>query len=179
MLISAAERRALISGDSHTQVRISDLSAVIPAITGKVEMVYEGEMEGPLKVAQNLIGKAIKNTFAENCPPLEKFKKKGNDSTNPYKHIMNWFDDGKHLDIAVTASNGDFEKTLNGVTALREFADQHFSKHKADDQLLLMELVLFGLSENSKLSRATIDKHITFKDLLGSMFTGFTDNSNV
>lgn len=179
MLISAAERRALISGDSHTQVRISDLSAVIPAITGKVEMVYEGEMEGPLKVAQNLIGKAIKNTFAENCPPLEKFKKKGNDSTNPYKHIMNWFDDGKHLDIAITASNGDFEKTLNGVTALREFADQHFSKHKAEDQLLLMELVLFGLSENSKLSRATIDKHITFKDLLGSMFTGFTDNSTV
>ncbi len=178
MLISAAERRSLINGDKDTLVRVSDLSALIPAITGKVEMVYEGEMEGPLKVAQNLIGKAIKNSFAENCPPLEKFKKKGNDSTNPYKHIMNWFDDGKHLDLAINASNNDYEKTLNSIVALREFADQHFSKYNSDEQLLLMELVLFGLSENSKLSKSSIDKHITFKDLLGSMFTGFSDNNS-
>lgn len=178
ILISAAERRTLISGDKDTFVRVSDLSALIPAITGKVEMVYEGEMEGPLKVAQNLIGKAIKNSFAENCPPLEKFKKKGNDSTNPYKHIMNWFDDGKHLDLGINASNNDYEKTLNSIVALREFADMHFSKYNADEQLLLMELVLFGLSENSKLSKTSIDKHITFKDLLGSMFTGFSDNNS-
>jgi magnesium chelatase subunit I len=70
--VSSAERRALLSGDKTTNVRISDLQGIIPAITGKVEMVYEGEQEGPLKVAQNLLGKAIKTTFIESCPPLEK-----------------------------------------------------------------------------------------------------------
>lgn len=178
MLVSAAERRAIIAGDSTTRLRISDLSAVAPAITGKVEMVYEGEMEGPLKVAQNLIGKALKNSFAENCPPLEKFKKKGNDSTNPYKHIMNWFDDGKHLDIPINASNAEYENALQEIHALKDFAVTHFSNHSAEDQLLLMELILFGLSENSKLSRTNIDQQITFKDLLGSMFTGFSDHNN-
>ena len=90
---------------------------------------------------------------------------------------MNWFDDGKHIDLGINASNNDYEKTLNSLVALREFADVHFSKYNSDEQLLLMELVLFGLSENSKLSKTAINKHITFKDLLGSMFTGFSDNN--
>ncbi len=172
-LISAAERRALIAGDNETNVRISDLYALIPSITGKVEMVYEGEIEGPLKVAQNLIGKAIKNLFEEHCPPIEKYKKKGNDSTNQYKHIMAWFEDGKHADILMNASNSEYNSALLSIEPLQQFSETHFSKYVNDEQFLLMELVLFGLSENSKLSRTTLDKQIRFKDLLGSMFSGF------
>lgn len=177
-LFSAAERRALISGSNHTHVRISDLLSVVPAITGKVEMVYEGEMEGPLKVAQNLIGKAIRNIFSEHCPPLEKFKKKGSESSNPYKHIMHWFDEGKFIDLHAEANDIEFRKTLDSIEPLREFANQHFSKADENEKYILMELVLYGLSENSKLSRTSLDRSVQFKDLLGSMFTGFSDSGN-
>ena len=59
-LISAAERRLYMNNESNTVVRIADLIGVIPAITGKVELVYEGEQEGAGLVAYNLIGKAIR-----------------------------------------------------------------------------------------------------------------------
>ncbi len=64
-LYSAAERRMLINGESQTNARILDLYGVIPSITGKVELVYEGEQEGPLKIAHILINKAIKKHFKE------------------------------------------------------------------------------------------------------------------
>src|SRR5690606_36187788 len=49
-LISHAERRMLINHEESTFVRIADLSGIIPAVTGKIELVYEGELEGPAKV---------------------------------------------------------------------------------------------------------------------------------
>src|SRR5690606_10531551 len=62
-LLSTAERRALKSGDEKTTVRLSDFVGIIPAITGKVELVYEGEQEGAAVVAYNLIGEAVKSLF--------------------------------------------------------------------------------------------------------------------
>lgn len=62
-LISTAERRALKAGSSKTSVRLSDFMGIIPAITGKLELVYEGEQEGAAIVAQHLINDAIKSYF--------------------------------------------------------------------------------------------------------------------
>src|SRR5690606_19148985 len=59
-LVSAAERRMLLNGEEKTRVRISDFHSIVPAITGKVELVYEGEQEGAQIVAMNLFGKAIR-----------------------------------------------------------------------------------------------------------------------
>ena len=64
-LVSAAERRALINGDKRTSVRITDFWGIIPSITGKVELVYEGEQEGPYGVAIELINQSIKESFLE------------------------------------------------------------------------------------------------------------------
>src|SRR5690606_16880039 len=58
-LISTAERRMILNKEECTHLRISDLYGIIPAITGKIELVYEGEQEGPAKVAHILISKAI------------------------------------------------------------------------------------------------------------------------
>src|SRR5690606_17279101 len=63
--VSAAERRALINNESKTQVWIADLIGIIPSITGKVELVYEGEQEGPYQVAMNLLEKAIRTQFVQ------------------------------------------------------------------------------------------------------------------
>ena len=67
-LVSAAELRILKSGEKSTFARVADFSGVIPAITGKVELVYEGEQEGPGIVARNLIGKAIRTQFIKYFP---------------------------------------------------------------------------------------------------------------
>src|SRR5690606_23454544 len=67
-LLAAAERRMLINNEAQTVSRISDLSSIISSITGKVELVYEGEQEGPGIVAQNLIGKAIRTQFIQYFP---------------------------------------------------------------------------------------------------------------
>jgi magnesium chelatase subunit I len=174
-LFSSAERRMLLTGDKTTSIRLSDLQGIVPAITGKVEMVYEGEQEGPYNVAQNLIGKAIKTVFGEVCPPLEKQKRKGQETSDPYKHITAWFDSGKHIDLPHLSSDKDFRKALDSVDSLADFIESKMPDTDPKDKYIYMELVLFGLSENSKLSRQVLEKSTVFKDLFGSMFKGFSD----
>lgn len=73
--ISAAERRAIINNEKNTQVWIADLVGIIPSITGKVELVYEGEQEGPYQVAMNLVDKAIRSQFVQYFPNPDSLKK--------------------------------------------------------------------------------------------------------
>jgi magnesium chelatase subunit I len=171
-LVSTAERRAILSGDKTTMVRISDFEGVIPAITGKVEMVYEGEQEGPYNVAQTLIGKAIRTLFDKYCPPIEKSKKKGHETTNLYKHITNWFEKGNDLEINSLSSNKNYMQALNKVDSLAAFFDDHLRDAPQSEKYLWMEFILFGLAEHSKLSRNSINTGVQFKDLVGSMFEG-------
>src|SRR6478752_7452049 len=74
--VSSAERRAIIFNERETQVWISDLAGIIPAITGKIELVYEGEQEGPYQVALNLVDKAVRSTFVQYFPNPETLKKR-------------------------------------------------------------------------------------------------------
>src|SRR6478609_4648572 len=76
--VSAAERRAIINNEKQTQVWVSDLIGIIPSITGKIELVYEGEQEGPYQVAMNLLDKSIRSQFIQYFPNPEAAKKKKN-----------------------------------------------------------------------------------------------------
>src|SRR5882757_7314613 len=100
--VSAAERRAIINNEKQTQVWISDLVGIIPSITGKIELVYEGEQEGPYQVAFNLMEKAIRTQFSLYFPNPDAIKKRRTkdqaSEDNPYKAITRWFDAGNHLD---------------------------------------------------------------------------------
>jgi magnesium chelatase subunit I len=88
-LVAAAERRALLNGEKKTIARITDFAGVVPSVTGKVELVYEGQQEGPGIVAQNLVGKAIRTQFINYFPDPDKFRKQKDKS--PYKKISNCF----------------------------------------------------------------------------------------
>ena len=88
-LLSTAERRALISGDEKTMIRLSDFDGIIPAITGKVELVYEGEQEGAEVVAEKLIKNAIKTLFPTYFPEIKKLEKQ--ETETPYDDIISWF----------------------------------------------------------------------------------------
>ncbi len=171
-LLSAAERRALVNGENRTHVRVGDLWGVIPAITGKVELVYEGEQEGPQIVAQNLIGKAIRAQFLNYFPDPEKLKKQKSNGSNPYRIITDWFGDGNTVDLLNEMSNADYGSALVGVKGLRELVKEYHGKLDATGQVFMMEFALHGLAEYSQISKNGLTAGLQFKDLLSSMFSG-------
>jgi len=173
-LISTAERRMLINGEESTFVRMSDFAGVIPAITGKIELVYEGEQEGSAKVANILLGKAIKSLMATYFPDPEKLKRgKG---ANPYAPIINWFDSGNTINILDEYLLEDYQRTLEEVPELGDVIKKFHPTLSKNQQLLLREFLLHGLSEFSQVSKSTLDNGYTFKDMLGSLFNNEFDD---
>ena len=169
-LLSAAERRLLINREKSTQVRVADLVGVIPSITGKVELVYEGEVEGPVIVAQNLLGKAIRTQFLNYFPDPEKQKKLQKEK-NPYKKITAWFGDGNVVDLLNDLSDKDYRNRLVAVEGLEGLINQYHNKQDSAFKLFLMEFALHGLAEFSLLSKKQLSTGLQFKDLLSSMFS--------
>jgi len=168
-IVSFAERRLIINNETKTNVRISDLIGVIPSITGKIELVYEGEQEGPVKVAHILIGKAIKSLFINYFPSPDKLKRKT--QINPYQEVIAWFSKGNLFDLFHNIPNDDYRKKLFSVPGLKELVDKYFPKEDTETKLLLMEFALHGLSEFSMLSKHRIEYGLQFKDMLSSMLT--------
>jgi magnesium chelatase subunit I len=168
-LVAAAERRSLVNGETSTQIRVVDFIGVVPAITGKVELVYEGEQEGPGIVAQNLIGKALRTQFLIYFPDPDKFRKQKEQS--PYKKIINWFSDGNTIDLLHNMTGPEFEKTLKSVPGLIELVNEFHKGQDAGTKILLMEFALHGLAEYSQISKHHLSSGLQFKDLLSSMFT--------
>ena len=72
LLQSNMERRGAATGDTFVFPRLADLAMVLPAITGKVEMVYEGEQQGAEVVARKLVGMAVGKLFEQKFPPIER-----------------------------------------------------------------------------------------------------------
>jgi magnesium chelatase subunit I len=167
-LLSSAERRALLNSEKETYVRIADLYGVVPAICGKVELVYEGEVEGPVIVAQNLIGKAVRNQFLQYFPNPEKAKK--DKRGNPYKKITDWFGDGNVMEILSDLANRDYEARLRTIDGLDDLVDEFHPRLSKAEKLFMMEFALHGLAEHSLIGKKAMDTGQQFKDLLGSMF---------
>jgi magnesium chelatase subunit I len=168
-LMAAAERRSLINNEKSTAVRVSDFVGVIPSITGKVELVYEGEQEGPGIVAQNLLGKAIRSQFVNYFPDPDKFRKQKEKS--PYKKITAWFGDGHTIDLLHDMPNDLYEKQLKAVPGLAELANEFHKGQEAATKNFLMEFALHGLAEFSLISKHHLTSGLQFKDLLSSMFS--------
>ena len=173
--VSAAERRAVINNEAQTQVWIADLAGIIPSITGKVELVYEGEQEGPYQVAMNLVDKAIRTQFVQYFPNPDSIKKRTRPAQgeqkeeNPYKPIISWFDKGNHLNISFNTSDKDKQLLLYKVDGLHQLVKKLFPKANESQSALLMEFVLHGLAAYSLISKKIFENKIEFKDLIGSM----------
>ncbi len=170
--MSAAERRSILNNEKQTQVWISDLVGIIPSITGKVELVYEGEQEGPYQVAMNLLDKSIRSQFAQYFPNPDQLKKRKTAESrdeNPYRSIITWFDKGNHVNLFFNIK--DEEKVLNlyKVDGLQALVKKYFKGANEKEAALLMEFVLHGLAAYSFISKKVIEGKIEFKDLMGSM----------
>lgn len=176
-LISNAERRMIINGEKSTFVRISDFLGVIPAITGKIELVYEGELEGPAKVANILIGKGIKTMLLQFFPDPEKAKK--SKKANPYAEVIGWFASGNSLSVIDDLPLAEYKKALNSVTGLKEVVKQYHPRVNETQQLLLMEFVLHGLAEYSQLNKGFLDNGFAFSDMFDSLFNMQPDEDDL
>lgn len=165
-LVSAAERRMLINGESSTIARLGDFWGVIPAITGKIELVYEGEQEGPYDVALNLLGKAIKEEFLEHFPNPDRLKK--SQKVDPFLLIKKWFSEGNTVDLINDSSDVLFKESLDQVKGLKEII---FDVSSVDpkEMYTFMELLLHGLSEFNILNKEILDTQLQFRDLLADM----------
>ncbi|MBS1666989.1 MAG: sigma 54-interacting transcriptional regulator [Bacteroidetes bacterium] len=171
--ISAAERRAIVNKEKETHVWMSDLVGIIPSITGKIELVYEGEQEGPYQVAFNLLDKAIRTQFVNYFPNPEQLKKKRTAATakedNPFKPITSWFDKGNQINLFFNTKDEEKIQQLYKVDGLHSLIKKYFKHANEKETALLMEFVLHGLASYSMISKKMVEGSIEFKDLIGSM----------
>jgi magnesium chelatase subunit I len=181
-LISNAERRAILLGDTTIVPRICDLAHVLPGMTGKIELVFEGEQEGPLKVGKALIGKAVRDVFKKYFPdPLLRKPQRGEGQQGrsssedaEYKSVISWFEAGNKIEISDEMPVDAYYRELSKAGNLRDLTIAHM-KVPADNVAELasaMEFALDGLHQFSKIAKDEVDHTVEYKDLVGSIFRG-------
>lgn len=170
-LVSNSERRSYMTGDADLVPRICDLYAALSAVTGKIELVYEGEQEGVANVSKGLMGKALKQIFLSYFPdPYVAMKKTNND----YQKVVAWFKHDRKIDVSDALSNAAYVKTLNSVEGLKDLTLKYLpgTRDMSPIQLAVgMEFVLEGLHQNSMLSRDEVGPVRTYSDMLNRMFS--------
>tara|TARA_B100001750_G_scaffold231123_1_gene228712 strand:+ start:529022 stop:530542 length:1521 start_codon:yes stop_codon:yes gene_type:complete len=169
-LLSTAERRALQTGSETTMVRLSDFMGVIPAITGKIELVYEGEQEGADSVAEILVDDAVKSLFPNYFPAINKLEKK--DAITPYDELVTWFFQGEGFELLDDFTDEEYKRALDSIPALNQLVKEFQPDFPKEDVYFLKELVLWGLVSHKKLSKSRFSEGYQFKDLYGSFISG-------
>ena len=170
-LLSTAERRTLKSGEDKTLLRFSDFMGVIPSITGKVELVYEGEQEGAAAVALQLIGDSVKTLFPDYFPQIEKLKKA--EEKTPYDDLVEWFFDQSGFELPDDISEKEYKEKLDSVKPLTQLVEKHQPGIAESEKYFLMEFLLWGLVEFKQLSKQRFSTGMQFKDLYCSYISGF------
>ncbi len=141
--ISNAERRALITGEEEIVPRISDIYAALPAMTGKMELEYEGEQIGATRLAKDLIKRASGVIFEGFFLGID------------FTPTVNWFDEGNKLLLSDTASAEECVMLINSVPELIESTLMPLGFGRNDKAKLVSacEFVLEGLYAQNKISR--------------------------
>jgi len=169
-LLSTAERRAIKSGNDRTTVRLSDFMGVIPSITGKIELVYEGEQEGAGFVAETLVEEAIKSIFPNYFPKIDKLQRK--DAETEYDELIHWFFEGEGFDLLDEDTDDEYKSKLDSVTPLGALIKEYQPNISKEDSYFIKELLLWGLVAHKKLSKHRFVQGYQFKDLYGSYIRG-------
>jgi magnesium chelatase subunit I len=176
-IVSNLERRSTMTGETRLVARPSDLLAAVPAITGKIELVYEGEQEGPLKVARYLVGRAVKSIFEERLPAVHprRPRRKGDEApapepAGPYRPVMEWFTGARRLELSDGMTGDEALAVLRGVAGLEELARR--LEPDGDAELAAaMEFVLEGLHQSSVLAKEETEARRVFLDMFQTMFS--------
>src|SRR3989454_64937 len=142
-VVSNAERRSIVTKEKTVVPRVSDVYAALPAITGKLELEYEGELQGPEVIAKDLIRRAAGKTFEARVGGAN------------VDDIVHWFDEGGALKISVDERAETCLKGFSVVPGLLDLVDQVGLAAKKDPPTMVSacELVLEGLVAEKRISR--------------------------
>lgn len=185
-VVSNCERRALRTGERRAVPRVCDLYAAVPAVAGKIELVYEGEREGVAAVARRLIGQAVEAAFrrrlpdayAARPPAAPKGAAKGRPGPGTkdapvedtvYKPVLDWFARGNRVEVSDAMGPEEYAEALERVAGLRALAQEHL-RPPAEELPLAMEFVLEGLHQCSLIAREDLEGGTSYKDMLKTMF---------
>jgi len=166
-LYSTVERRMLVNSEKKGLARVSDFWGIIPSITGKVELVYEGEQEGPHNVALHLMSSAITKLFLEYFPHPD--SSIDENERDVYGTLRAWFGAGNAIEITNDCSEKDYIAQLDSVPGLRKLIESRNIDKKY--QPLFMEFLLHGLTEFEVISKEYMDNNLSFRDPLADMFS--------
>jgi len=167
--ISNAERRALITDEREIVPRISDIYAALPAMTGKMELEYEGEQIGAARLAKDLIKRACGVVFEGFFLGID------------FTPTVGWFDEGNKLLLSETASAEECAMLLESVPELIESTVEPLEFERGEQAKLVSacEFVLEGLYAQNKISRneeggfEAVTK--AKRDRRGMIYEDFTD----
>ena len=168
-LISSAKRRMLINGESKTSVRMTDFNAVISAINGKIELVYEGEQEGAVEISRLLILESVKTFFNNFFPKIKKLSKP--DEFDPYTDIVDWFKD-KELFIDENLDNKAYSDTFKTIKILKLFIKKHIPNIDKVNENFMCEFLLWGLSSYKKVNLTRTSRGLSFSDSFSDYING-------
>src|SRR5256885_1943387 len=143
-VLSNAERRALVSGEEVVVPRVADIYAALPAITGKLELEYEGELKGPETIARDLIRQAIQMIFRQYFP------------TADFKPLIEWFETGGHLKFSDAEAASTVLSHLSTVQGLLDRVDALDAGPNRPPAVRASagEMILEGLYSIDKISRS-------------------------
>ena len=143
-VLSNAERRALITGEDVVVPRVADIYAALPAITGKLELEYEGELKGADSIARDLIRQAVQMVFRQYFPAAD------------FKPVVEWFETGGHLKFSDVDSASIILARLDKVQGLLEKLDGLDAGPGTPPAIRVAagELILEGLYSIEKISRS-------------------------
>ena len=167
-VISNAERRAILHGESNATARLSDVFSSLAAITGKLELVYEGEREGPQKVALALIGRAVQAMFDRRVPKEERPQSGTEESPSDFQPVLNWFGARNKIDLADDLSDVDLKHSLAKVPQLEELAKRYLQPGEGEVPAA-MEMILEALHQHSFLSRGELIDGRVYRDVFEEM----------
>ncbi len=142
--ISSAERRAAHTGECEVVPRITDIYAALPAITGKIELEYEGELVGGMAIAQELIRRAADAAFEERAAGVDT------------DDMVMWFDRGNALQVTDEVSASAMLRGFERVPGLVELVHSVGLATVGDEMqtAAACELVLEALVARRKISRS-------------------------
>jgi magnesium chelatase subunit I len=143
-VVSNAERRTILTKERSVVPRVSDVYAALPAITGKLELEYEGELQGAEAIAKDLIRRAAGKTFEARVGGAN------------VDDIVHWFDEGGALKITPDERSEALLKGFSVVPGLLDLVDQVGLAGKKDPAAMVSacELVLEGLVAEKRIARS-------------------------
>jgi magnesium chelatase subunit I len=141
--VSNAERRAVLIDEQMIVPRVVDVYAALPAITGKVELEYEGELQGADRIARDLIAAAARELFDQHW------------DADMLGEVVDYFDRGGVLQISDTAGSDVCWRAMAAVPGLEE-AFRESALHPQESpaaSVAVAELILEGLAAHRRISR--------------------------